>query len=383
MSTRSGTNDFHGTVFESLRNDALDARNFFAATKPPIRSESVWRHARRTGANRADVLLRLVGTDAAADQRHGRVSTVPTLHNRQGDFSDLRDSAGRAGDDLRSGDAPAIRRQRDPGGPAGSGRAAALPVLPAAEPPGTSLERQQLRRQQPSRPSIATSCSARVDHQLRRNDLLTARYYINNSGTDVSGSYGNPVADPLADQTDVRVQSLLAAHTHIFTPERSATNFGSRTFAANSSTSVPGSEPTSPARSALRGVTDQAFPAFNIPGYAALSSATVCAVPDADSRPADSRIPVVVHRAGMRSSSAAEFRAGANDEIRDRGILRQPDVHAADHEQPRRGEHRQRAGVVPARRSECRQRPDLRSDPDARVVLAPFTRRTTGGSPTG
>ena len=37
MSTRSGTSDFRGTLFESLRNDALDARNFFAATKPPIR----------------------------------------------------------------------------------------------------------------------------------------------------------------------------------------------------------------------------------------------------------------------------------------------------------------------------------------------------------
>src|SRR5262245_33464901 len=37
MSTRSGTNAFHGSIFESLRNDALDARNFFASTKPPIR----------------------------------------------------------------------------------------------------------------------------------------------------------------------------------------------------------------------------------------------------------------------------------------------------------------------------------------------------------
>src|SRR4029078_12573125 len=36
MSTRSGSNDFHGTLFESYRNDALDATNFFAASKPPI-----------------------------------------------------------------------------------------------------------------------------------------------------------------------------------------------------------------------------------------------------------------------------------------------------------------------------------------------------------
>src|SRR4051794_3184922 len=37
MSTRAGGNEYHGTVFESLRNDVFDARNFFAGTKPPIR----------------------------------------------------------------------------------------------------------------------------------------------------------------------------------------------------------------------------------------------------------------------------------------------------------------------------------------------------------
>jgi len=35
--TRSGTNSFHGNVFEYIRNSALDARNFFDVTKPPFR----------------------------------------------------------------------------------------------------------------------------------------------------------------------------------------------------------------------------------------------------------------------------------------------------------------------------------------------------------
>lgn len=35
--TRSGTNDFHGSVWHFLRNDALDARNFFSRTVPKLR----------------------------------------------------------------------------------------------------------------------------------------------------------------------------------------------------------------------------------------------------------------------------------------------------------------------------------------------------------
>jgi hypothetical protein len=36
-STRSGTGEFHGSVYEFFRNSALDARNFFDTTKPPFR----------------------------------------------------------------------------------------------------------------------------------------------------------------------------------------------------------------------------------------------------------------------------------------------------------------------------------------------------------
>jgi hypothetical protein len=37
VATRSGTRDFHGAAYEFLRNDDMDARNFFATTKPVLR----------------------------------------------------------------------------------------------------------------------------------------------------------------------------------------------------------------------------------------------------------------------------------------------------------------------------------------------------------
>ena len=41
MVSKSGTNQFHGSLFEFLRNSAFDARNFFATSVPPFKETSL------------------------------------------------------------------------------------------------------------------------------------------------------------------------------------------------------------------------------------------------------------------------------------------------------------------------------------------------------
>ena len=73
MATRSGTNQYHGSLFESLQNDVFNARNFFAANRVARKAEPIWRNHRRTDSQGQDAFLRDLGADAAIDQlRHRR-----------------------------------------------------------------------------------------------------------------------------------------------------------------------------------------------------------------------------------------------------------------------------------------------------------------------
>ena len=87
----------------------------------------------------------------------------------------------------------------------------------------------------------------------------------------MTGSYSNPVADPLADVTAVRVQSLTGAHTHIFTSnivnELRVTHLRRKFIDQH-----PGLGANLAGTIGLSGVSDQAFPTFNIPGYGSLAS---------------------------------------------------------------------------------------------------------------
>jgi len=86
--TKSGTNDFHGSLWEFLRNDALNARNFFSSSVPGIKQNQF-------GAAAGGPVLRdklfVFGSFQGLRDRPQAVATesfVPSAANRAGDFSD-------------------------------------------------------------------------------------------------------------------------------------------------------------------------------------------------------------------------------------------------------------------------------------------------------
>src|SRR2546427_3178451 len=86
--TKSGTNELHGTVYEFLRNDALDARNFFATDKPEFRRNQ---YGFALGGPIRKNKTFVFGNYEALRQSKGLslTSLVPDTKQLSGDFSDV------------------------------------------------------------------------------------------------------------------------------------------------------------------------------------------------------------------------------------------------------------------------------------------------------
>jgi hypothetical protein len=86
--TRSGTRDFHGTLFEFVRNDAFDARSFFAPKVDPLRFNDfggtiggpVCSKRARPYAIRT---LLVTPERAGADLRAGAMPPAPAANNQK------------------------------------------------------------------------------------------------------------------------------------------------------------------------------------------------------------------------------------------------------------------------------------------------------------
>jgi hypothetical protein len=92
VTTKSGTDDIHGSGFEFLRNTSLDARNYFAAERARYHRNQFG--GTLGGAIRRDKLFFFAdyqGSRMTQGMETGLIS-VPSLQNRAGDFWDIASS---------------------------------------------------------------------------------------------------------------------------------------------------------------------------------------------------------------------------------------------------------------------------------------------------
>ena len=153
LSIRSGTNQFSGSVFEYYRDESLNARNFFAATKAPFNSHQF-------GGTFGGPMLRnkafFFGDYQRLRQDQGRtvIATVPTAEMRRGDLSAFSTPIfdPLSGQPFAGNIIPGAAHQPD--------HAAGRRHLAAAEPgrPGRQLHREQRGR----------AGAGRVRHPRRR-----------------------------------------------------------------------------------------------------------------------------------------------------------------------------------------------------------------------
>jgi len=142
MTTKSGTNQFHGSAYEYFRNEKLDARTFFAATRAPLRYNLFG--ASIGGPIRKDKSFFFFNYEGRR-QTNGRtfIHNVPTVAERTGDFSAntavIRDPETAARTPFPGNRIPANRLD-----PIGSKLASFYPVSQCPRP---ALRQRQLPRQ--------------------------------------------------------------------------------------------------------------------------------------------------------------------------------------------------------------------------------------------
>ena len=172
--TRSGTNAYHGTLFEFLRNDTVNAQNFFHTTPIPLH----WNQFGGTFGgpvrrNRTFFFASYQGFREATSQFKNGI-LVPTIAQRAGDFSA----------------SAAARRPKDPAtnAPFPNGMIPASRLDPVAlnilkmiplpnNPAGTSYSDAE------PAPVIEDQGMLRVDHQFTERHRLSGTLFLDRSNT--------------------------------------------------------------------------------------------------------------------------------------------------------------------------------------------------------
>jgi Carboxypeptidase regulatory-like domain/TonB-dependent Receptor Plug Domain len=211
LSTRSGSNEIHGTAFEFLRNTALNARNFFNITKPPFKLNQF-------GGTIGGPIIKnktFFFFSAQDTQRRSAPSpisiTTPSAAERSGDFSSLPEKIidPTTGTQFPGNIIPTARFN------AISVKIAnALIPLPNSGTQYISSANQNLDD---------TQYLAKVDHVFSEKDHLSVRYFYDED------NFQRPFNAPNGFYAEnlFRNQSLTLNETHVFDPTLTATFYAS------------------------------------------------------------------------------------------------------------------------------------------------------------
>src|SRR5882724_6446579 len=221
-SLKSGTNQVHGSAYEFLRNQVLDARNFFNTTgvRPAVKQNQfgftfggpVTLPKLYSGKDRTFFFLDYEGTRIRRAQTFN--NAVPSAAMRRGDFSELsaplNDPSTIRSDPNRPGQ---TLRDPFPGNIIPQNRLAKeslyyLPFYPLANTPGGTFNFA------PSRKNTTDKFDIRGDHRVSEKDSLSSSYSFNQSETYSPGQFEANGAVTL----HVRKQRAGLAETHLFSP---------------------------------------------------------------------------------------------------------------------------------------------------------------------
>jgi hypothetical protein len=210
MTTKSGTNQYHGSLYEYVRNSDFDAPGFFAPVVNGAKQAPELRYnvfgGTLGGRIRRDKTFFFVGLDNSF-RRQGTttVLTVPTALQAAGDFSQTFNSKGQ------------LIPIYDPHSTTDSGSSATRTAFPGNVIPANELDASGLAlmkfyplpNQAPANIAGANNFSgnyvagtthynltAKIDHNLSDKDRLTGRFLYNYDNNDNTSVYPNPAADP-------------------------------------------------------------------------------------------------------------------------------------------------------------------------------------------
>jgi len=202
--TRSGTNEWHGSAFEFLRNEKLNARNFFSNTVPPFkRNQFGGTFGGRVIRDKTFFFVSYQGTrDRSAPG--AQTANVPSAAERRGDFSGLA----RAITDPANANQPFPNRTI----PASRLSQPAVQFLEAFVPLPNRADGLYSFASQQSNDQDNTIF--KIDHQLSSANRLSGRFLLNDEKfREVPGNLPNLFADITYSN-----YNLSLSDTHIISP---------------------------------------------------------------------------------------------------------------------------------------------------------------------